>query len=326
MLPITMTYFLKQAQGSRSRGLALGSLYGAGIVITFTLIGLIFALLIGEDGPRIFASNPWVNLAVAALFGWFAFSMFGLYEIALPSSVTDRLTGSGAPRKGYGGAFLLGLLFTVVTFTCTMPIATTILTITVKQSRAVGIYAMLVYSATMALPFVLMGAFPALVQRLKGGSGHWLHAVKVTMAFVELGLASYYLMKVDQVWGWNILTRPVMLAVYVGVLLLASLYLLGVFRMKGDEDGPATVGVGRACSALLLLILAVYIASGYAGRPLGEIDTILPPAPPGWQSGAGGGGGREGAPLEQHFATYDEALAEAGKTGKPIFLEFTGVT
>jgi thiol:disulfide interchange protein DsbD len=320
LLPITMTYFLKQGEGSRGKGMMLGSLYGLGIVVTFTLIGVIFTLTLGADGPRIFAANPWVNLVVAGLFFWFAFSLFGLYEIALPSFITGSLT-SGGPKKGYSGAFILGLLFAVVTFTCTIPIAAAILTLTATAgSRGTGFIAMFVYSVTMALPFVLMGVFPSLIKAVQKGGGSWLHVVKVTMGFIELALALYYLSKSDLVWQWGFLTRPVMLAVYVGVLALTVFYLLGLFRMKGDSETPAPVGVGRMMIALAFTVLAVYIASGFTGRSLANIEGILPPATGEWAGGAGKSVKDEG------FATYPPALAEAQKSGRPVFLEFTGVT
>jgi thiol:disulfide interchange protein DsbD len=73
--------------------------------------------------------------------------------------------------------------------------------------------------------------------------------------------------------------------------------------------------------ALLFGVLAVSFASGYDGRALGWLDGVLPPNTEGPRTGVGGG-----TPAEAAISSYEAALAEAKKTGKPIFLEFTGVT
>jgi cytochrome c biogenesis protein CcdA len=133
LLPITLTYFLKQGGESRSKSVAMSTAYALGIVIVFTGVGFLFSVLLGADGPRIFGANPWVNIAVALLFFWFAFSLFGLYEINLPSWLTGAVTGQ--QRSGIAGAFILGALFSVVTFTCTIPFAANILTVAASSRR-----------------------------------------------------------------------------------------------------------------------------------------------------------------------------------------------
>src|ERR1043166_5466651 len=157
LIPITLTYFVKQAAGSRGHGLVLSTIYSLGIIISFTGLGFILTLVLGPSGARDFAANPWVNIAVGLLFLWFTGSLFGWYEIRLPFGLGEKLTGG--QRKGVGGAFILGLLFSVVTFTCTIPIAATILTLAAGEHRFAAVTAMLFYSATMALPFFLMGLF-----------------------------------------------------------------------------------------------------------------------------------------------------------------------
>ncbi len=319
LLPITITYFVKQGEGSRPRTFTLAMLYGAGIVVSFTGLGAIFTAALGADGPRIFASNPWVNVGVGVLFLYFTFSLFGLYEIALPSFITGRLAGGG-PKQGYGGAFLLGLLFSIVTFTCTIPIAATLLLVAASSEyRWIGFVAMFVYSVTMALPFLFIGLAPGLLKSVPK-SGGWLHTVKVTMAFVELALALYYLSKADVVWGLGILSRTVMIAVWVALLAVTALYLLGTFRMRGDDEQPVPLGVSRMLCGVTFGVLAVFFASSFAGHSLGLLEVMLPPAPAGSQIA----GGPE--PGQQMFETLEPALAEAKQTGKPVFIEFTGAS
>jgi thiol:disulfide interchange protein DsbD len=333
LIPITITYFIKQGAGSRGKSLLLSGAYSIGIVLVFTVMGFLFSLLLGAAGARTFAADWRVNVGVAALFFWFAFSLFGLYEITLPAWLTGSLTGK--QRSGLGGAFILGGLFSVVTFTCTIPIAATILAVAASSSgehRFIGLLAMLAYSVTMAIPFFVLGLFPGLLTGVRKGSGDWLHTVKVTAGFAELALALFYLAKADQVSGWGILTRPVMLSVWVAVLAIMAFYLLRMFQLKGDEADPEAppeggspvrrqVGVPRLLIAIFFLVNAVFIGSGFSGRTLGVWDIVLPVNT---EPATGNGGGI--AVREKLFDNLPEAEAEARKTGKPVFLEFTGVT
>jgi len=235
LIPITLTYFVKQAAGSRSHGLVLSTLYSLGIIITFTGLGFLMSVLLGAGGARTFAANPWVNITVAALFLWFAGSLFGWYEIQLPFGLGAKLAGGGQ-RKGTGGAFILGLLFAVVTFTCTIPIAGTILSVAAGgQRQFAALMAMLAYSVTMALPFFCMGLFPGMIKEVPKAGG-WLTTVKVSMGFVEVALACFYFSKADQAWDWGVLTRWVILSIYLGTFIVVALYLLHFFRRP--PSGP----------------------------------------------------------------------------------------
>lgn len=305
LLPVTLTYFIKQGGESHAKSVAMTTAYALGIMVVFTGAGFLFSILMGADGPRIFAASPWVNLGVGLLFFWFAFSLLGLYEINLPSWMTGSFTSQ--QRSGVGGAFILGALFSVVTFTCTIPIAATILAVSATsgiENKFTGLVAMLVYSATMAAPFVVLGMFPSLIKDVPK-SGGWLQTVKVSAGFAELALALMYFAVADQVSDVGILTRPVMVAVWVAVLGMMSFYLLGLFRMR-DDGPPAPVGVGRLLFALTFGVMAVFMGSGLNSKTLGGLDILLPVAPP------------------EEIGNYPDALEEARRTRKPIFLEFTG--
>jgi thiol:disulfide interchange protein DsbD len=112
-----------------------------------------------------------------------------------------------------------------------------------------------------------------------------------------------------------------MISVWVATLGFTILYLLRVFQLSGDEADPAPaedgssphpvrrqIGISRLLVAMLVGVLMVSFASGYDGRSLGWLDGILPPN------------------TAEETAGYEAALAEAKKSGKPVFLEFTGVT
>jgi len=311
LMPVTITYFIKQADGSRAKSIFLSVAYAIGLILSFTTIGIIFSLALGADGARIFATKWYVNVIVAMLFLWFGFSLFGFYDISLPSWLVGGLTNKR--RQGAGGSFILGMLFSVVTFTCTVPIAGLILAASASSdshTRFMGIVGMLVYSSVMAIPFIVMGVFPSLITTARKSSGDWLGTTKVTMGFIELPVALFYLSKADTVAGVGILTRGVMIAIWVVALGVTVLYLLRVFERKAPQTEPTSrrIGAPRLVVALLASLLLGSFAMGFDGRPLGWLDGVLPPN------------------TAHETLGHDAALAEAKKTGKPVFLEFTGVT
>ena len=306
LIPVTLLYFVKQGGDSRARSFGLAATYGIGIILSFTGIGLAFTLALGSDGARIFAQNPWVNIAVGAIFMVFGISMFGVFEITLPGALTNRVAGGG-PRGGFFGAFLLGLLFSIVTFTCTVPVSATILALaTSAQHRMASAIAMIVYSATMAAPFLLMGLFPALIKRVPR-SGGWMNTVKVTVAFVEVGLALFYFAKSDAAWQIGALSRTTMIVIWVVVLAATGLYLFGAFgRLVKSWAAPITLS--RIAWAMVFLSLAGVMGTVLAGHQYGITSVVLPPAAP------------------KHPNSLDVVLADAKESGRLVFVEFTGVT
>lgn len=310
LIPITLTFFAKQAGQSRAQGVTLSSLYAIGIIVSFTALGFLLTVILGPRGAQIFGSNGWVNLVVASLFLLFAVSLFGAFELQLPASWTARLVGG--QRKGAGGALILGLLFSVVTFTCTVPIAATVFTIAAGGAhRLTGLLAMFTYSATMALPFFLLGFFPSLIKEVPK-SGGWLQTVKVTGGFLEVALATQYLGNADIVFNWGIFSRHVILVVWTAVGLLTTLYLLGFFRLKHDSPEPVQLGFVRLLCAIAFGFLSVYCMGGVFGRPVPLIAFALPPD---FQDQAG---------VRVDFHALAPAEAESRRTGKPLFIEFTG--
>lgn len=311
LIPVTVTFFLKQGAEHPGRGLGLGLAYGSGIVVSFTVIGTALSALVGASGAQEFAANPWVNLVIAAVFGYLALALFGAVPLDLPSFVRERAVG--APRKGYGGAFLLGLVFTVVTFSCVIPIAGGLLFLAASGRPVWAATGMVVYSSTMALPFVAMGAFPRLLKEIPKGGG-WMSTVKVTTGFLELALASYYLTKSDFSFGWGLFSHNLIFAIWIGTSFFAATYLLGMWRLPGDEPVPH-IGLPRMFVALAFAGLGLYLCGGLAGRDVGLFGALLPPE----EGGAAGGG----IALREH-GDYDAARAEALATQRPLFVEFTG--
>jgi len=119
MIPITVSFFIKAGEKENTSPLFSATIYTLGIIIIFTGLGLILALTLGAAGANQIASNPWVNLFIAGLFIYFAFSLFGQYEIQLPSSLR-QFSAQQEDRGGVMGILFMALTFTLTSFTCTV--------------------------------------------------------------------------------------------------------------------------------------------------------------------------------------------------------------
>jgi len=95
MIPITVSYFTHQGELNNQSPIRQASVYGFGIIGTFTILGLILAVTLGASGANQLAANPWVNLFIGSLFTYFALSLFGMYEIQLPSSLRQLAVKAG---------------------------------------------------------------------------------------------------------------------------------------------------------------------------------------------------------------------------------------
>ncbi len=320
MIPITVSYFTKNAESGKGSGIRQALVYCFGIIFTFTGLGLGLAALLGATGINQFAANPWVNILITAVFVSFALNLFGLFQIGVPSSVLTRLS-SRSGLGSYWQTLLMGLTFTLTSFTCTVPFVGTVLVATAQGDWLWPAIGMLGFSVVFALPFFALALLPRLLTSLPK-SGGWLNSVKVTMGFLEVAAAMKFVSNVDLVWGWHIFTREVVLAIWLAIAVFASVYLLGKFQLPHDTP-LESLGVLRMLSALIFLAVGFYLFTGLMGGSLGELDAFLPPRTAGAFTLTGSGG--PGQELSWN-TNLENALAQARREKKPVFIDFTGYT
>jgi thiol:disulfide interchange protein DsbD len=336
MIPITVSYFMNHSHGDRRKTIKLAIVYSAGIIATFSLLGMALAVFLGAAGITLFAANPWVNLVIAAIFIAFAFNLFGFYEIAIPSSLLTKLDKFTRAEEGKGsayiGALLMGLTFTLTSFTCTSPFIGTILVSTAQGNWKMPLLGMLVFSSVFALPFFILATVPRLLHSLPR-SGGWLNSVKVVMGFLEVAAAVKFLSNVDLVWGaayagsgsafygWAF-TRELVLFIWVLVGLAISAYILGLYRLKHDSP-IKRISPLRVVFAAAFFALSIYLTTGILGRKLGELESFLPPRNA--ESRFNVLGNRE---TESKWIINDleAAKRQARLENKQIFVDFTGYT
>jgi thiol:disulfide interchange protein len=298
MVPITVSYFAQHAGADRRAAVRNAVIFGAGIILTFTALGFLLAILVGASGVARFAANPWVNLGLAALFVVFALNLFGVFQIVIPSRWLTALDSTSRRQRSSGvvGALLMGLTFTLTSFTCTAPFVGTVLVAAARGQWVQPLAGMLAYSFVFALPFVILALVPQSIARLPR-AGAWLASVKVVMGILELAAAMKFISNADLIWQWDLFTRPVVLVTWC-VLALALVWYLA---------GRSWIGAAIAAAA------CVWLATGVSGRSLGELESFLP------QRGSN-------VQLAWRLNDYDAALAVARASRQPVFIDFTGYT
>ncbi len=323
MIPITVSIFLKQAQGSLGERLKLAGVYCATII---SVLGVsAFALL---KFMAWLSVHPVTNIFLGLLFLVLALSLFGMYEIALPNSLQKRLQAKQS-RGGVIGTIFGALAFTVISFTCVAPFLGGFAGISAGSDgggsmivvpTAKEIAGGLAFATAFAAPFFVLALVPGLMRALPK-SGGWLDSVKVVMGFLELAAALKFLRNAELglVSPAQYFTYDVVLGGWIVISIACGLYLLNVFRLPHDEEQP-NIGVPRLLFALGFLGLAVYLApallkgpDGKPQRPSGTIyawveSFLLPDTSEGWRT------------------DLKASLEASRKSGKPVFVDFTGVT
>ncbi len=325
MIPITVSYFTNHSGGSRSRSVRLASVYSLGIIATFTIIGMLLAIFVGAAGINLFAANPWINLLITAIFLFFAFNLFGAYEITIPTGVLTKLDGLTRSKEGEGsgiiGALLMGLTFTLTSFTCTSPFVGTILVSASQGDWQMPLLGMLAFSTVFALPFFVLALVPQWVAQLPRAGG-WMNSIKVSMGFLEVAAAMKFISNVDLVWKWGIFTRDVVLAVWIAVGVVLTVYLLGKFQLAHDSK-PERLGAFRMFAAVVSLAVSFYLLTGLFGAKMGELESFLPPD---LERSSARSFGRSEDELKWLKDDFTGALAKAKAENKKLFLDFTGYT
>ncbi|GAB2617985.1 cytochrome c biogenesis protein CcdA [Belliella aquatica] len=337
MIPMTVTFFTGRSK-SRASGIRNAFVYGFSIIAIYTIAGTAVAAIQGPEFAN-WLSTHWVpNVFFFLVFIFFAFAFLGLFELTLPSSFVNKMDEK-ADKGGMTGIFFMAFTLVLVSFSCTGPIVGSILISSAGGALLKPILGMFAFSLAFAIPFTLFAVFPHWLNSLPK-SGGWLNSVKVVLGFLELALAFKFLSVADQVYHWGLLDRDIYIAIWVVIFALLGFYLLGKIRTKHDSP-METIGVPRLMLAISTFVFVVYLIPGLWGAPLKALSGYLPPmATHDFNIMENRGSGISEAnqldevpkyadllhfpPGVQGYFDYDQALAVAKRTGKPLFIDFTG--
>lgn len=290
MIPITMA-IIGAKGGGKAKGFALSAMLVLGMALTYTVLGVVAAKAGGIAAA--WAQKPAFLIPVSILFAIFALSLFGAFEIALPAGLAAKLQGSGA-RKGFGGAFVMGMVLGPISAPCVGPIIGTVLVdIAQKGQVYLGGLKLFVFALGMGVLFLLVGTFSAALPK----SGDWLTRFKQGMGLVVLGFAAWNVRLVVPEWAnygmWTFVT------------------LVGAATFGAFEAAEGFVGQLRKAFGLLLLVCGVLLGLRALESNL-KID-LLPR------------GGAAAAPKDDHAGwleqDYEGALQQAKAGGKLVLVD-----
>ena len=314
MIPILSGVIVRSGDQtlSKLRGGLLSYSYVLGTAVTYTAAGV----LAGATGGQLQAyfQNPWAIGTFATVLGVLALSMFGLFELQMPSFIQSKLHYHTHKVRGgtFVGTFILGLVSALIVGACVSPVLMSVLGVAIATQDPVlggGLMFAMAHGQGMILVAVGVGAGFLLPK-----AGSWMDRVKQVFGVLLLGVAVYLLGYLPQV--------PVLLLWSV-LLIVTAVFLGATQSLPKDATGWQYLWKGFGTFLLLWGVLALL------GGLLGERD-ILKPLPLGSVAALATGGPATAATVPAaelfHRATaldeLEQRMARARADGKPVIVDF----
>jgi len=305
MLPILSGIIAGAGHISTRRAFVLSLVYVLATTVVFTFAGVV-AGLAGANLQIVF-QTPWILVGFALLFVVLSFSMFGFYELQLPSRLQTRLTELSNRQSGGSllGVGIMGVLSALIVGPCVAPpLAAAVLYISQTRDPILGGLALFALALGMGAPLL---AFGTAAGRWLPRSGVWMDAVKAVFGVLFLGLA---------IWMLDRLVAPAVTLALSGAVLIGSAVYLGAL----EPVAAGASGWRRLWKSLGLLLL---LAGGaqWLGAMAGGSELLQP------LKGVFAGAAPQRASA-LHFrpikssADLDRAVAAANAAGQPLLLDF----
>ena len=294
---------------TKTHGFLLALAYVLGMAITYAMAGVAAAL----SGTLISNAlqNPWALGIGAGIFVLLALSMFGFFELQLPSALQSKFSDASNKMKGgnFAGVFVMGALSAVIVGPCVAPpLAAALVFIAQTGNTLLGGIALFVLALGMGIPLLLVGlSAGALLPR----AGGWMNAVKNFFGVLMLAIAIYLISPIIPAW--------------VNMLLWALLLIASAIFLHALDPLPAQVsGWVRLWKGLGVVLLIGGLAL-LLGMLAGSRDLLQP------LDVFKGGTGGSALAAEQHglkfekvkdVAALDARLAQAKAEGRAVMLDF----
>jgi thiol:disulfide interchange protein DsbD len=276
--------------------------YVIGMAVTYALAGV----AAGFSGELISNAlqTPWVLGSFAAVFVLLSLSMFGFYELQLPTALQSKLADTSNRLHGghLGGVFIMGALSAVIMGPCVAaPLAGALLYISKTHDAVLGGMALFTLAMGMGAPLLLIGTSAG---ALLPKAGAWMDAVKRGFGVMLLALAIWIIQP--------LLSITVQMALWALLLILTAAYLHVLDALPQRASG--WIKLRKGVGLLLLLLGISYLVGALSGahdilRPLGALgkaeNTVATPFP--WQR-------------VKDMAELDSRIAQA--KGKVVVLDF----
>ena len=263
MIPILSSIIVSQQsedeKPSAFKGFMVSLVYVLSMAITYTIVGVVSGML-GADIQSAMQS-PWVLTGFAVMFFALALSLFGYYEMQLPSSWQSKINSISDNAQGSGivGTAIMGFLSAFIIGPCVAPpLAGAVIFISQTGDALLGGFALFAMSMGMGLPLLLVGAGAGKFMPRPGG---WMTVVSQTFGVVMLGLSIFMLGKV--------------ISAETTMLLWSLLFMGTAFYMGVFNDSSTRKGMAKLLN-LLAFIFLIYGALTFIGFLSGAKSVFSP--------------------------------------------------
>jgi thiol:disulfide interchange protein DsbD len=245
MLGVTVSIFGARRAAPVGQVLLLAVLYVLGIAAMYSALGLLAAFTGGLFGG--FLQSPWVLAGIGVLLVGMALSMFGLYELQVPASLTSRL--GGTMTAGAASVFLSGLVVGVFAAPCVGPPIVALLALVAQKGDAwFGLSSFFTLSLGLGAPYLVLATFSGGLQRLPR-SGEWMVWVKKLFGVILLGVGGFYLL---------LAVAPRQAAWVVPLVLVVGGVYLGFLEKSGNQK-PTFRRLKWVVGAVAILLAALVV-------------------------------------------------------------------
>jgi thiol:disulfide interchange protein DsbD len=243
LIPITVSYFGGRSGQAKGNLFLHGLLYMVGLALTNSILGVVAALTGGMMGAML--QSPLVLVSISLLLVVFATSLFGFWELRLPSGLTQAASKSHA---GYFGTCFMGLTLGIVAAPCLGPFVLGLLTwVASMGSPWLGFVIFFTLSLGLGLPLFILAMFSGKLEKLPR-SGEWMLWVRKLMGWVLVGMAAYFIRP--------LLSEAVAVFALSGVAFAAGIHLGWIDTSKAGFKAfgfiKGAVGIGAVVLAVVL--------------------------------------------------------------------------
>jgi thiol:disulfide interchange protein DsbD len=273
LIPITVSYFGGQSRQRQGKLFIHGACYIGGLSFTNSVLGVVAAMTGGLLGALL--QNPLVLGLVAFVLVFFATSLFGLWELRMPYSLTQAASKTYA---GYLGSVFMGLTLGVVASACIGPFILGLLTWVASMGNSLkGFLIFFVLSLGLGSPLFFLALFSGQLEKLPR-SGEWMLWVRKLLGWVLVGMAVYFIQPV--------LPKTAGIFSLAAVASAASLHLGWIDRTKAEFRAFEWLKTGASIAGLIMatVLIGTFVLLGpgvtwmpYSEKLLEEANRLAKP-------------------------------------------------
>lgn len=309
MIPILSGIIAGQGSGiTTRRAFTLSLIYVLAMSVTYTVAGVL-AGMFGQNLQAMF-QNPWILGSFALIFVLLALSMFGFYELQLPSRWQSRLSDTSNRQKGgnYSGVAVMGFLSALIVGPCVAPpLAGALIYIGQTGDAVLGGIGLFALAMGMGAPLLVIGASAG---KLLPRAGSWMNTIKAVFGVGMLAVAIVLLER--------IIPPAVAMLLWGMLLIVSSVYMGALQQLPVEASGWDRLWRGLGC------VLMIYGALMLVGAAAGGKDTVQPLRGLGFSSG--GSSAVQGGELHfkriKSLTDLQREVATASAAGRPVMLDF----